>query len=185
MGWLYNFSGLKEVALELARAKNDKLKFLIVGEGDAFAELQRIQMEHNLQETVILTGRKPYPEIPSFVAAADICLLPAYPWEKVMRDGLPAKIYEYLAMQKPMISTRLPGVMKEFGEGNGVVYVDRPEDAVTAAIELAHQGKVRELGLKARGFVEKYGWDNITDEFESILMEVIAEKQHGAGTQRA
>lgn len=185
MGWLYNFSGLKEVALELARAKNDKLKFLIVGEGDAFAELQRIQMEHNLQETVILTGRKPYHEIPSFVAAADICLLPAYPWEKVMRDGLPAKIYEYLAMQKPMISTRLPGVMKEFGEGNGVVYVDRPEDTVTAAIELVRQGKVRELGLKARGFVEKYGWDNIADEFESILMEVIAEKQHGAGTQRA
>jgi glycosyltransferase involved in cell wall biosynthesis len=185
MGWLYHFSGLKEVALELARAKNDKLKLLIVGEGDAFAELQRIQMEHNLQETVILTGRKPYEEIPGLVAAADICLLPAYPWEKVMRDGLPAKIYEYLAMQKPMISTRLPGVMKEFGDGNGVVYVDRPEDVITAAIELVRQGKTRELGLKARAFAEKYGWDKIADEFESILTEVITEKQHGAATQRA
>ena len=36
MGWLYKFSGLREVALELAKAKDSNLKLLIVGEGDAF-----------------------------------------------------------------------------------------------------------------------------------------------------
>src|SRR3990172_9010248 len=51
MGWLYNFSGLKEVALELARTKRDNIKFLIVGEGDALNDLQRIQKEHGLQNT--------------------------------------------------------------------------------------------------------------------------------------
>jgi len=42
MGWLYNFSGLKEVALQLARTDNCNLKLLAVGEGDAHNELQKI-----------------------------------------------------------------------------------------------------------------------------------------------
>lgn len=178
MGWLYHFSGLKEVALELARVKMENVKLLIVGEGDAFDDLKRIQTEHGLQDTVILAGRRPYEEMPGFIAAADICLLPADPAEKVMHDGLPAKIYEYLAMRKPMISTRLRGVMREFGEGHGVIYVDRPEDAISKALELVQSGQVEKLGIKARQFVESYGWDKITDQFERILKEASAESIH-------
>jgi glycosyltransferase involved in cell wall biosynthesis len=180
MGWLYHFSGLKEVALELARTKQDNLRLLIVGEGDAYNDLVRIREEHSLQDRIILTGRRPYHEMPGFIAAADICLLPAYPWEKLMQDGLPAKVYEYMAMQKPMISTRLPGVMREFGEDNGVIYVDRSEDIIAKAMQLIHNGRVKETGLKARQFVEKYGWGNIGDEFEAILEELIKEKRDEA-----
>jgi len=182
MGWLYHFSGLKEVAQQLAETKNHRLKFLIVGEGDAYDELRQIQQKYNLQDRVILTGKRPYEEIPAFVAAADICLLPAYPGEKIMQDGLPGKIYEYMAMGKPMISTKLPGVMKEFGQGNGIVYVDQPEGVIAKAIELVSQKKVKELGLKARTFVEKYDWKNIADEFERILEEVILAKRETKST---
>jgi len=177
MGWLYNFSGLKEVALQLAQAKDRNLKLLIVGEGDAYEELKEIKEKYGLQDRLILAGKKPYEEIPNFIAAADICLLPAYPWEKIMQDIVPIKMYEYMAMKKPVIATRLPGIVKEFGEGNGVVYIDRPEDAVTKAVELWESGKIEELGSRARGFVERYSWDKITDEFERILKEAIKEKQ--------
>ena len=179
MGWLYKFSGLKEVALELAKTKSNNLKLLIVGDGDAYAKLQRIQQKYNLQDRVILTGQRPYAEIPAFIAASDICLLPAQPREKIMQDGVPAKLYEYMAMEKPVISTRLPGVVTEFGQNNGVVYVEQPEDVVAKAIELVRNSRVQELGLKARSFVEKYSWDNITNEFERILKEVIKEKRNG------
>ncbi len=185
MGWLYRFSGLKEVALELARNPDPKLKFLILGEGDAYEELQKIRESHHLRDRVILTGKKPYQEIPGFIAAADVCLLPAYTWEPIMRDIVPIKTYEYMAMQKPVISTRLPGVMKEFGEGNGVVYVDKPEEVVAKALELIRTGQARELGLKARKFVERNSWDRITDEFERILNEVIAEKKSPASLKFA
>lgn len=184
MGWLYNFSGLKEVALELVKTKGDNLKFLIVGEGDALDDLHQIRERHKLQDKLILTGKKPYHEIPSFVAASDICLLPAYPTEKLMQDGLPAKLYEYMAMQKPVISTKLPGVVREFGDNNGVVYVDAPADVVVKAIELAQGGKLEELGLKARSFVEKYSWDNIADQFQRILEQTIREVHSGARSKR-
>jgi len=173
MGWLYRFSGLKEVALQLVQIDNPSLKLLIVGEGDAYEALQQIREEHNLKDSLILTGKKPYQEIPSFIAASNICLLPAYPDEKIMQDIVPIKMYEYMAMKKPVIATRLPGVMREFGEDNGVVYVDRPEEAATKALELIQSGKIEELGGKARRFVEKYSWQSITDEFEKILKETV------------
>ncbi|MCL0097681.1 glycosyltransferase family 4 protein [Dehalococcoidia bacterium] len=177
MGWLYNFSGLKEAASQLSQIQNHKIKLVIVGDGDAYEELQQIRDKYNLQDKLILTGKKAYHEIPAFIAASDICLLPAYPGEKIMHDIVPIKMYEYMAMKKPVISTRLPGVMKEFGEDNGVVYVDRPEDVVAKALELVQNGSVGTLGSKARSFVERNSWDNITDEFEKILEEVIKEKQ--------
>ncbi len=174
MGWLYNFSGMKEVVLELAKAKKNNIKLLIVGEGDAYETLQRIRNDHGLQDSLILTGRRPYEEIPEYIAAADICLLPADPKEKVMHDGLPAKIYEYLAMAKPMITTKLRGVMGEFGDGNGVVYIDRPEDTINKALEMVDSGLVKALGAKARKFVESYDWAKITDQYEGILKELAA-----------
>ena len=174
MGWLFDFSGLKEVAIKLSNVKNEKpnIKLLIVGDGDAFNDLKKIIEEYHLENQVILTGKQPYESIPKFLAAADICLLPAYPTEKIMQDIVPIKMYEYMAMGKPVITTKLPGLMKEFGDDHGVIYVDKPEDVFKKAIELIENGTLKEHGLKARGFVEKYNWDDVVDEFEGILEEL-------------
>ena len=121
MGWLYDFSGLKEVATELSKIADEKpnIKLLIVGDGDAFDDLQRIREEYHLENQIILTGKQPYESIPSFIASSDVCLLPAYNNE-TMRDIVPIKLYKYMAMGKPVITTKLPGVMKESGEGRGL-----------------------------------------------------------------
>ena len=173
MGWLYDFSGLKEVAAELARVKDEKpdVKLLIVGEGDAFDDLRKIRDDYNLDNRIILTGKQPYESIPEFIAASDICLLPAYN-NDIMRDIVPIKLYEYMAMGKPVITTKLPGVMKEFGEGNGVIYVDKPEDALWKGVELIEGGVVEACGVKAREFVGACGWDDVVGEFEGILGEL-------------
>jgi glycosyltransferase involved in cell wall biosynthesis len=172
MGWLYHFSGLKEVALVLAKIKDEKpnVKLLIVGDGDAFDDLQKIRGKYNLDSQFILTGKQPYEKIPEFIAAADICLLPAYPDEKTMQDIVPIKMYEYMAMGKSVITTKLQGIMKEFGEGHGVIYVDKPEDVLKKVVELIENRTIKEQRLKARGFVERYSWDDVVDDFEGILI---------------
>lgn len=173
MGWLYQFSGLKEVACQLAKLQDKRVKLLIVGEGDAYNELGQLREKLNMQDRLILVGRKPYSEIPAFIAASDICLLPAYPNESIMQNIVPIKMYEYMAMGKPVVASRLPGVLKEFGENNGVIYIDKPEDAVEKALELVRRGNVEELGSRARNFVKKYSWENISDQFEKALEESI------------
>lgn len=170
MGWLYDFSGLKEVALALAKTKKKEfsLKLLIVGEGDLYAELKKIQREYSLQDRIVLTGWQPYEKIPEFLRASDLCLLPAQDNE-VMHNIVPIKIYEYMAAGKPVLATRLPGVMKEFGNNNGIIYVNEAREVVKRTVELIKDGSLAEQGLKAKRFVERYSWDNITQDFEAIL----------------
>ena len=177
MGWLYDFSGLKEVVVELAKIKNEEpnVKLLIVGDGDAFDDLQKIREKHDMQDRMILAGKQPYEKIPEFLATADICLLPAYPNEKIMQDIVPIKMYEYMAASKPVISTRLPGIVEEFGENNGVIYINKPEETLKKAIDLIENEDRNEIGNKARKFVEMHDWNKITDEFEKILYNALKE----------
>ncbi len=116
MGWIYGFSGMKEVAESISTTNNEKVKLMIVGEGDLYEPLLRMKSEKNLDGRLILTGKVPFGDIPKYLAAADICLLPAYKNE-IMMNIVPIKIYEYMAMGKPVIATALPGIQKEFGYG--------------------------------------------------------------------
>jgi len=182
MGWLYQFSGLKEVLAELAKRGGEDLgvKLLIVGDGDAFEELQRMRTDLHLENCVTLAGKQPYEKIPEFIAAADVCLLPAYN-NKVMRDIVPIKMYEYMAMGKPVIATRLPGVMKEFGSDNGVLYVERPEDALGKALEVIKADTIEANGEKARQFVRDTDWGTVVDQFEEVLVDCTQPLEHRAG----
>ena len=179
VGTLSSFSGLRELALELAKVNHARLKLVLVGQGELYQELEMIREQHRLQERLILTGRQPYDDVPSLIAASDICLLPFH-YIEATRDIVPMKIYDYMAMKKPVISTKLPGMIAEFGENNGVVYVDKPGDIIKKALELAARENLAELGARARGkFVEGYSWDSITDEFEKILENLMRAKMNG------
>jgi hypothetical protein len=74
---------------------------------------------------------------------------------------------------KLVISTRLPGVTREFGEDNGIIYVHEPQEVIATALELARSGKVEHEGAKARRFVENMGWDSVVDKFETALNDII------------
>jgi glycosyltransferase involved in cell wall biosynthesis len=50
-------------------------------------------------------------------------------------------MYEYLACGKPVIATKLPGIMKEFGDGNGVFYVGQSAEVIQKAVELCRDNK--------------------------------------------
>jgi len=176
VGWLYHFSGLKEVCIELSKQNNSKIKLLIVGEGDAYEELNELRSKYKIKDRVILTGQKTLQEIPSYLASADISILPSYNNE-TMRDIIPGKIYEYMAARKPVISTKLPGILNKFGLDNGILYVDSPAEVVSKAIELIESGNCKILGLKARRCVEEYSWENIADEFERIIEECIKNRK--------
>jgi glycosyltransferase involved in cell wall biosynthesis len=172
MGFLYHFSGLKEVIAGLMNGDYNGMKLLIVGDGDAYEDLRELVTRFGLEDRVFLTGRQPYDAIPGFIAAADVCILPADPHEKIMQHIVPIKLYEYLAMQKPVITTTLPGIMTEFGTGNGVSYVQEPVQVLGKVLELVRSGELGKEGASGRRYVEKRDWDVVTDQFENILGEV-------------
>jgi glycosyltransferase involved in cell wall biosynthesis len=176
MGWLYNFSGIKEVANSMLSHKNKPtIRLLVLGRGDLFEDLRNLQ-KNELKDRLILVGWQPYEEVPEYVSASDICLLPAYN-NNVMRNIVPIKIYEYMACGKPVITTKLPGIMREFGEGNGIVYVNSPNQVFDLAVRLSrNKSKLKELGVRASDHVQRYSWENIVSGFEQML-RTISSKQ--------
>lgn len=173
MGWLYRFSGLKEMINELSEPvwAGRKTRLLIVGTGDLWDEIEEVIRERDLGDRVTLEGWKNYSEIPSLLWGSDICVLPALNTE-IMRNIVPIKMYEYMAAGKPVIATRLPGIIKEFQTGHGVTYVDRPEDVLHLAYELACSNQVYQEGKKARAFVEGNDWAMTTDRFEKVIQSM-------------
>jgi len=142
---------------------------MVVGDGDAYHDMEDIKEKHNLDRRLILTGKQPYSRIPEFIAAADVCILPAYSDEIIMQDIVPIKLYEYMAMGKPVITTKLPGVMKEFGKHNGVIYIDKIDGIfkIFTGMDIENNGKF------ARKFAEKQDWNKITNKFENKLIELL------------
>jgi glycosyltransferase involved in cell wall biosynthesis len=176
MGWLYDFSGLDEVALGIAKAGNKHLKMLVLGRGELWSYLHKIRDEYDLGNSLILEDWKPYEEVPSYLAAADICILPAKNNE-IMQNIVPIKLYEYMAAGKPVICTSLKGVIMEFGYENGIHYIVHPDEVIPLAITLIEKSSVEHEGQLAQHFVLKNDWNEITTSFELILNELIKDNE--------
>ncbi|WP_323737142.1 glycosyltransferase [Methanosphaera sp. ISO3-F5] len=176
MGFLYNFAGLKELAVELGKnkAKYPNIKLLITGDGDAFEALTLIQKRYHLEDQLILTGRQKYTIMPDLIGASDACILPAYKDEIIMQDIVPIKLYEYMAMKKPVIATRLPGLVAEFGEKNGLIYINTPEEVLDIVQEkFKNKKEIESIGLAGYNFVRDNDWSALAIKFESILENLI------------
>ena len=180
MGWMYPFSGLMEVARAIIGGglSTKNLKLLAVGKGPVWDGLQTLRKDKEGVNRIVTLEWLPYAQIPAYLAASDICLLAALP-DKVMEDIVPIKMYEYMAAAKPVLATRLPGLVREFGEGHGVVYVDGPEQVVPRALELARGGLLAELGAQARAFVSGNDWQTIVDAFENYLKGLVEQSHKG------
>ena len=91
-----------------------------------------------------------------------------------MQDIVPIKIYEYMAMQKPVIATRLPGLVAEFGENNGIIYINRPEEVLEVVQEkFKNKREIEEIGLAGYNFVKDNDWRTLAIKFESLLENLI------------
>lgn len=172
MGWLYNFSGLKEVAEAMARWNGSaKFKLMVVGEGDALGALKEIKEMHRM-DALLLLGKQPFSRIPELLSAADICLLPADPKAPEMQNIVPIKLYEYLAAGKPVMATRLQGVVKEFGEGNGVSYVSGPGEVLRRCEEMVLQTDMVGDSRRIQANSRQYDWGGIISSFEEELKAI-------------
>jgi len=133
-GTLYNFSGLDVLIRHLANNQKERnnLKFIIAGHGEQFDLLQQIVDENDLRGIVFLIGFINYSELPKYINLADVCINP-FATNKVTNIIFPSKLYQYMACEKPVIATRLPGLIDIFrdnGGKNNVYYfdLDKPEE---------------------------------------------------------
>jgi glycosyltransferase involved in cell wall biosynthesis len=119
-GTLYNFSGLDKVLNYFAEniKRFGNLKFLIIGNGLQEMLLNKIVAENHIEDRVIMTGFIEYEQLGKYLNLADICICP-FEINQITDTIFPGKIYQYLACEKPVLTSRLPGVIDIFPDNGG------------------------------------------------------------------
>jgi glycosyltransferase involved in cell wall biosynthesis len=162
---------LEKVFPELA--KDPRFHLLVVGDGPSRKVVQRISDAYPGRVTA--TGAVSQDEVPAYIRTMDIALAP-YPDMELFYFS-PLKVYEYMAMGKPVIATRI-GQLEELIE-NGVngmlVPPGEPMAWVDAIRGLAGQPEKRQLmGERAReNAASGHTWEKRVETFITIVNECV------------
>jgi len=155
--------------------KNERLKFLIVGDGPLKENLMKKVSESQWKQRFIFTGMVNYEEIPFLINIANICVAPFISKRNQKTGVSPLKIFEYMACGKPVVASRIQGL--EFIEDEGVGCLIEPEDVEgleKALYDLIKEPKKRiRMGQKGSQIArENFSWESRVIEIEKVLKEL-------------
>ncbi len=175
LGYQGNISGYKtdlELLARLACALPDASLVLVgpEGWGDPTTDLSVLRALPNVH----FVGRATYDELPAYVAAFDVALLPLRINDSTKRS-FPMKFYEYMAAGVPIVAANLPAF---------AAYRDRPQLCRLAGDAEAFVNAVREA-LADRGDhvaervaeARRNNWDVRVAEIRALVAQVVAEKE--------
>jgi len=154
--------------LELARAikslpQNLPVKFLFVGSGSLHGEVERILQSEREAGKVIFTGAVAHDRVPALLDACDILVAPHVP----LADGSdffgsPTKIFEYMAMGKAIVASRLGQIGKVLDDEETALLVEpgNVKELAAAIVRVAGSSELRaRLGPNAReAAVKNHTW---------------------------
>jgi glycosyltransferase involved in cell wall biosynthesis len=148
------------------------LKLLVVGNGEGLVRNRNLAAQHKITDRVIFTGYVPHRQVPGFISCADVCLVP-FRDLTLPGNASPIKLFEYMACQRPVISTPSAGVIETVGDR--VLYATDQEAWEQKITELYQDPKLRAtMGTEGREFVaSNYGWPKICQQFETVLLEAV------------
>jgi glycosyltransferase involved in cell wall biosynthesis len=152
---------LAEVCNVFEQKKSD-VKFLMVGDGG-----EKIDFPEN----VIIIKPVPHHEMPKMITIADVVLVP-FPDNDVSHAASPLKLFEAMAMRKPVIASGVSGIREVVKNGHNGLLVDsnRSEEWV-GTLETVLNSKVLQMKLSknAEESAKNYDWDVLASQFESTL----------------
>lgn len=162
-GHLYSGRGL-ELILDLAGILPE-LQFLLVGGRLADVEAARQQAAH--LSNITLAGFVSNAELPRYQAAADVLIMP-YSRQVAGSSGgdiapylNPMKMFEYLATERPIVTSDLPILREILDDQNAVIVPSQDTPAWADALrQLANDpGRRAALAAAARLTAEQHTWE--------------------------
>jgi len=152
-------NGVKYLAESTKYIKNDKVKFLFIGDGENFNEVKKI-LEKNFQNRFILLGSKKHSEIIDYYSASDLSILPSL-MEATSISGL-----EAMAASLPLVGTNVGGIPVLIKDGiNGYLCEpENPQDLAEKIDKLLDTDYVQ-MGDMSKKFVNQdFDWLKIAEQ---------------------
>ncbi len=192
MGAFYPWHGLEtlvEAAVLLDRNPPvENFRFLLVGDGQMRAQIEKLVVEKFLGHRFLFPGRVAYDSVPDYLGAVDICVAPYNPekHKELRRHGMffdPLKVFESLAAGKPTITLDSENMRHLFEDGKHVLLV-KPGDAAVLAEAVSRLAVDRDLrvrlGREGRRITETtYSWQAHGDQLCRLFHQLLESEKTG------
>jgi glycosyltransferase involved in cell wall biosynthesis len=155
----------------------------IAGSGDLAAELAARARERAVADRVRLLGNLTHDAVGSWLAAADVAVIPSVRDDSGNVDGLPNTVLEALAAGTAVVSTPAGGISAVMTHGEtGLIVPERDAASLARAIAalLRDRERAASLGRAARKAAdERFGWGAAAARFETAYDRALAFKSLG------
>ena len=170
VGVLREWVDLEPVFMAL-KDLDDEITMVVVGKEGAFEENVNLAERCGVADRVMFTGMVPYTQVPRYISAMDVCLIP-FRRGAISESALPLKLFEYMACGKPVISSGIPGIKRIAGEW--VLYASTGDEYREKISEVyGNEGLRSRMGEEGRRLVEEnYDWGQIMGRMGAILRTV-------------
>jgi len=167
MDWLPNEDAIRyftEAILPRVRERVPDVTLTVVGR-KPYSSLLELQKR---DAAIEVTGR--VEDVRPFMERAAAYIVPIR-----IGGGTRLKIYEAMAMAKPIISTTIGAEGLPVADGTEILLADSPEAFAAGVVRvLTDESFARSLGVRAAQTVrERFGWSKVAEKFASICADAI------------
>jgi glycosyltransferase involved in cell wall biosynthesis len=171
-GHLYEWKGARTLALASRFLPDEYLVYVVGGTAEDLASFRRF-LEAERLDRVRVVGHVPPDQVPSYLAAADVLVLPnSARSETSARFTSPMKLFEYMAAGRPTVASDLPSIREVLRDEENALLVkpDDPESLARGIVALAgDEPLARRLAEAARIDVLGHTWDARAEAILSSL----------------
>lgn len=124
------------------------------------------------KDNILFLGHKPHKEIPLYLKAADVLILPNLEEEKNSKYYTsPLKLFEYMASSRPIIASDLPSIREVLDEESAVFFEPGNPEKLAQGINKVIQNQNLAESISTRAFdkVENYTWAKRTERILKFI----------------
>ena len=156
LGWVRPLETIVESARLLADDR--QYHFVFVGDGQKRKSLELLTTQYNLKN-ISFIGLQPLEEIPYFLKAGDV-LIECLKEAPVAKIALPTKIFEYMAVGKPILFGAIKGETSQFldNAGGALTFSTADPEQLAGLIRSLYSKEINgnDLGKRYHDYVTRY-----------------------------
>ncbi|HUD03997.1 MAG TPA: glycosyltransferase family 4 protein [Candidatus Paceibacterota bacterium] len=168
-GHLYSWKGTDTLAEAAQSLPKDVMIYFVGGtENDILSFKKKYRETGNIR----ILGRKPHHEIPLYMRAADILVIPNSSKQDISRlYTSPMKLFEYMASGAPIVASDLPSLREILNESDAFFFVpDDAKDLLRAIVGVfADQRQALKKAALASEEVKEYSWQKRAKDILSFI----------------
>lgn len=170
MDWLPNEDGIRyfvESVLPLIKQSVPGVRLTVVGRNPSKSLVELSQRD----TSIVVTGR--VDDVRGYIDEAAAYIVPLR-----IGGGTRLKIYEAMAMEKPVVSTSVGAEGLPVEDGFDIILGDTAETFAAGVRKVLSEPQLaRDIGLRAAQKVrEKFGWKQVARDFAGLCEEAIRQK---------